>query len=69
MPQDTQETDWIEWQGGECPIKPGDHFEYVARDGFSCSKIAEPQDCTYAVWGSIPHFSDWDIIRFRIFQA
>ena len=23
MPQDTQETDWIEWQGGECPVDPG----------------------------------------------
>ena len=35
MPQDTQETGWIEWQGGECPVPQWVRTERRLRGGYS----------------------------------
>lgn len=41
MPQDTQETDWIEWQGGECPVDPETLVEIKGGDGAVDKNIAQ----------------------------
>lgn len=39
MPQENQ-TDWIEWQGGECPVDPETYCYLMTADGYVSPRAA-----------------------------
>lgn len=62
MPQENQ-TDWIEWQGGECPLASGLKHEVRFRDG----RIVKDDTPETWIWS---HGDDYtDIVAFRIIPA
>lgn len=72
MPQDTQETDWIEWQGGECPVDPDTPVEVRFRDYEIAGDEVSGLDASFWIGGSYDWWKhespdrDNDIIAYRV---
>lgn len=64
MPQDTRETDWIEWQGGECPVDPETRVDVRRTYGDQYYGLLA---CDAGGWGW--RGSRRDIIAYRVVQA
>jgi len=58
------DTEWIEWAGGECPVRPFDtKVEYKLRNGDVCM----PHRASLCDWS---HNGAWnDIIAYRVVPA
>ena len=50
--------DWIEWQGGECPVPPDTVVEYAGRSGYMFKNRASD-----LYWN---HGASCDIVRYRV---
>lgn len=69
MPQENQ-TDWIEWQGGECPVDGRTRVDVRFRDGTLWTNRAagslarNDDDENYWIWE--PTSPEDDIIAYRV---
>ena len=68
MPQENQ-TDWIEWQGGKCPVDAETVVQIKL--GNSEHEIAEPLEAIYWLWEHTPEAvnGDYHITAYRIIPA
>ena len=59
------EIPWIQWHGGECPLKDDEveQWEFMLANGESCKDLSEPS--TYS-WQAMD--SRWDIIAYRVLK-
>lgn len=66
-PLPTPEIPWIEWHGGECPLKDEEveEWAYMARDGFTCSSPSAPS-CYTPYWEH--NAGADDIITYRVLK-
>lgn len=55
---------WIEWKGGECPIKPGEKFEVRLANGEECIGDVSPEWC----WSHDDPFCE-PIVAYRVVQV
>lgn len=61
-PEDARDGGWIAWEGGECPVHPGDVVEYEMRSGVRRVSVAR------RLWWK--RFMDGgDIVRYRLAQT
>lgn len=60
---DQVDSDWIEWEGGKCPLPDGVTHEVRFRDG-----ITLHDDCP-ETWTWRHHGSGCDIIAYRVVSA
>lgn len=61
-------SDWIEWTGGECPVRAGSTVRIKARDGFTVTKLIDGDEPA-AAWLHLPdNHPEWDIIAYRVVQ-
>jgi hypothetical protein len=59
----TNNTPWIEWNGGECPVPPGTRVDLRFRNGAELESY--PQDTAEVFyWRHDDHFSD--IVAYRV---
>lgn len=57
-------SDWIEWNGGECPLPPETNVEVRFRNG----KTSCTDDPFYWRWGHLSEASISDIIAYRVIE-
>lgn len=71
------ENDWIEWSGGECPVR-GQYIDAKLRDGFLfeneladtlCGDFYDAKSCTSDNDNWMHNGSSDDIIAYRVVSA
>lgn len=55
------ESEWIEWEGGECPVKSGVRVEVRLRDG-----TIERLDADSLDFEHLPDDAETDIVAYRV---
>ncbi len=78
MPQENQ-TDWIEWQGGECPVDPDTRVQiqtadgdpsWMAPEGHPAGIFCDDSGYLNCDWWLADNTSHaWRIIAYRVVQA
>ncbi|UCW44436.1 hypothetical protein [Pseudomonas phage PPAT] len=64
LPKARPGNEWIEWNGGECPIPVGTKVDIIHRDGYKLSVKIGDIDIKYNVWY---HYDDHeDIVAYRV---
>lgn len=58
-------TEWIKWDGGECPIHPGQVFELEWRDGMRSGPVEMIEPGEWVNTGDQPD----DIIKYRLITS
>jgi hypothetical protein len=68
----TQE-DWIEWNGGECPVEPDACVDIRFRDGIvtqrTCAGSWDDDNPAWSNWQHDQGTSDDDIIAYRVVKS
>lgn len=64
LPKARPGNEWIEWNGGECPVPIGTKVEIIYRDGQQVIVKIGDIDIKYNVWY---HYDDYeDIVAYRV---
>lgn len=58
----TTNNDWIEWNGGECPVKPKSRVEHIMRDGGKDIAVAGGLRWSHGGWSG-------DIMRYKVIES
>ncbi|AMO43542.1 hypothetical protein O4_67 [Pseudomonas phage O4] len=64
LPKARPGNEWIEWDGGECPVPYGTKVDIIYRDGYKTSMSIVWLDFNHNVWS---HLNDeGDIVAYRV---
>lgn len=64
LPKARPGNEWIEWNGGECPVPYGTKVDVIYRDGYKTYMRIGWAHLSPNVW---IHFNDeWDIVAYRV---
>ncbi|AUG88573.1 hypothetical protein [Pseudomonas phage TC6] len=64
LPKARPGNEWIEWNGGECPVPYGTKVDVIYRDGYKTSMRIVWLDFNHNVWS---HLNDeGDIVAYRV---
>lgn len=64
LPKARPGNEWIEWNGGECPVPYGTKVDFIYRDGYKTSNRIVWLDFNHNTWS---HLNDnEDIVAYRV---